>query len=274
MSCPGHGPQGMIQFGTSSSQNDGAFVGFEALAMPLFDSACTLAHFLVQNHNDAEDLVQETYLKAFRNFASFQPGTNFRAWIFQILKNTFLSSRLKLERRMTVAMDSEENSPMLPVTFRTPESALIERSGTDAIRCAIEQLPVIFREVILLRDVEDASYQEIADILSIPIGTVMSRLARARRVVRESLRSPSRAPRAKDLSRHTETREKRYRSASRQRTTSAAQCMQFRGLPAGFEGPHTGATVCTDDPYWVAYDGGDVLGLKGVHTEAGTCSSF
>jgi predicted DNA-binding protein (UPF0251 family) len=139
---------------------------------------------------------------------------------------------------------------MLPVTSRTPESALIERSGTNAIRCAIEQLPVVFREVILLRDVEDASYQEIAETLSIPIGTVMSRLARARRVVRESLRSASGAPLARELSRHTETREKRYRSTSRERTTSDARCVQFRGLPAGFEGPQTGATVCRDDPYW------------------------
>jgi RNA polymerase sigma-70 factor (ECF subfamily) len=240
----------MIQFGTSSSQNDGAFVGFEALAMPLFDSAYNFAHFLVQNQNDAEDLVQETYLKALRNFASFQPGTNFRAWIFQILKNSFLSSRSKLERRMTVVMDSEEDLAVLPVTSGTPESMLIERSGIDAIRCAIEQLPVIFREVILLRDVEDASYQEIAEILSIPLGTVMSRLARARKVVRESLRSTSGVPLPRDLSPHTETREKRYRSAPRERTTRTARFMQFRELPAGFGDLQTGAAVCGDYPYW------------------------
>jgi RNA polymerase sigma-70 factor (ECF subfamily) len=189
MGCLELDPQVIFRSGTSSSQDDRALAGFEELAMPLFDSAHNFAHRLVQNQNDAEDLVQETYLKALRNFTSFQPGTNFRAWIFQILKNTFLSSRSKLERRMTVAMDPEEGSPVLPATSRTPESALIEHSGIDAIRCAIEQLPIIFREVILLRDVEDASYQEIADILSIPMGTVMSRLARARKVVRESLRS-------------------------------------------------------------------------------------
>ena len=216
MRCHGLGSQGLVGFGTSSSQNNRALVGFEELAMPLFDSAYNFAHFLVQNQNDAEDLVQETYLKALRNFASFQPGTNFRAWIFQILKNSFLSSRSKLERRMTVVMDSEEDLAVLPVTSGTPESMLIERSGIDAIRCAIEQLPVSFREVILLRDVEDASYQEIAEILSIPIGTVMSRLARARKVVRESLRSTSAAPLPRDLSRHTETREKRYRSGPRE----------------------------------------------------------
>jgi RNA polymerase sigma factor (sigma-70 family) len=250
MRCLGLGPQGRVRFGTSSSQNDRALAGFEELAMPLFDSAYNFAHWLVQNQNDAEDLVQETYLKALRNFTSFQPGTNFRAWIFQILKNTFLSSCSKLERRMTVAMDSEEDSPMLPVTSRTPESVLIDRSGIDAIRCAIEQLPLIFREVILLRDVEDASYQEIAEILSIPIGTVMSRLARARKVVGESLRSTSTAPLPRDLSRHTETREKRYRSAPRERTTRAARFIQFRGLPTDLGDPQTGATVCRDDPYW------------------------
>ena len=154
MRCLGLGPQGRVRFGTSSSQNDRGLAGFEELAMPLFDSAYNFAHWLVQNQNDAEDLVQETYLKALRNFTSFQPGTNFRAWIFQILKNTFLSSCSKLERRMTVAMDSEQDSPILPLTSGTPESMLIERFRINAIRCAIEQLPVTFREVILLRDVE------------------------------------------------------------------------------------------------------------------------
>jgi RNA polymerase sigma factor (sigma-70 family) len=182
----GFSPRGMVRFGPSSSQEDRSLAGFEELALPLFDSLYNFARWLAQNQNDAEDLVQETYLKALRSYASFEPGTNFRAWIFQILKNTFLGSCSKLERRMTLAVDSEED---LPATSATPESLLIGRSDIDAVRCAIEQLPVIFREVILLCDVEDASYREIAEILSIPIGTVMSRLARARKMVRESLRS-------------------------------------------------------------------------------------
>jgi RNA polymerase sigma-70 factor (ECF subfamily) len=156
--------------------------------MPLFDSLYNFAHWLAHNSNDAEDLVQETYLKALRSFATFQHGTNFRAWIFQILRNTFLSSCSKLERRVTVAMDLEEDFSALSVTPITPESLLIERSDSDAVRCAIEQLPVILREVILLCDVEDASYREMAEILSIPIGTVMSRLARARKAVRKTVR--------------------------------------------------------------------------------------
>jgi RNA polymerase sigma factor (sigma-70 family) len=194
--------------GTSSSQDDKSLPGFEELAMPLFDSLYNFARWLVHNQNDVEDLVQETYLKSLRSFASFQPGTNFRAWIFQILRNTFLSSCSKLERRMTVAVDAEEDFPVLPATSATPESLLIERSGNDAVRCAIAQLPVMFREVILLCDVEDASYREIAEILSIPIGTVMSRLARARKAVRESLRSTPGAPLSRDLSHHIETHEK------------------------------------------------------------------
>lgn len=165
--------------------------------MPMFHSLYNLARWLTQNPNDAEDLVQETYLKALRGFDSFEPGTNFRAWIFQILRNTFLGSRSKLEQRMTQAMDSEED---LPETSATPESLLIGRSKTDAVRDAIEQLPIIFREVILLCDVEEASYREIAEILSIPMGTVMSRLARARKTVRESLLRAAGTQRAADFS--------------------------------------------------------------------------
>jgi len=183
------GLQQMVGFGTSpAAQADQPFPEFEELAMPLFDSLYNFARWLVHNQNDAEDLVQETYLKALRSFRSFQPGTNFRAWIFRILKNTFLSSCSKLDRRMTVGMDLEEDFPALLASSATPESLLIERSGNEAVQCAIEQLPVIFREVILLCDVEDVSYREMAEILSIPIGTVMSRLARARKAVRETVR--------------------------------------------------------------------------------------
>jgi len=170
--------------------------------MPLFDPLYNFARWLAHNANDAEDLVQETYLKALRSFASFQPGTNFRAWMFKILRNTFLSSCSTLDRRMTVAMDSEEDFPISSATPATPESLLIQHSGIEACREAIEQLPLIFREVILLCDVEDASYQEIAEILSIPMGTVMSRLSRARKAVRDSLRRTSAAPVSISLSSH------------------------------------------------------------------------
>ena len=202
MNNVGSGLREMVGFGTSASRDDQPPAGFEELAMPLFPSLYNFARWLVHNSHDAEDLVQDTYLKAFRSFASFQPGTNFRAWIFQILRNTFLSSCSTLDRRMTVAMDSEEEFSRLSATPFTPESLLMERSGIDAVRDAIEQLPVTFREVILLCDVEDASYREIAEILSIPMGTVMSRLARARKAVRDSVRKTRYEPISRPLSLH------------------------------------------------------------------------
>src|SRR6202050_2667453 len=163
----------MIGLDASSSATEQPLAGFEELAMPLFDSLYNFARWLAHSSNEAEDLVQETYLKALRRFSSFQPGTNFRAWMFQILRNTFLSSCSRLDRRMTVAMDSEADFLDLPALSATPESQLIERSGIDAVRSAIGRLPVVFREVILLCDVEDGSYREIAEILLIPMGTVM-----------------------------------------------------------------------------------------------------
>src|ERR1700719_1538234 len=115
MSRIGFGSQGMAGSGVSPSQNDPPFAGFEELAMPLFDSLYNFASWLVHNKSNAEDLVQETYLKALRSFASFQPGTNFRAWMFRILRNTFLGSRTKFEQRMTDALNSEEDGSALAV---------------------------------------------------------------------------------------------------------------------------------------------------------------
>src|SRR3984957_4598553 len=209
MKSIGSGLQRMVGFGTSSAQVDQPLAGFEELAMPLFDSLYNFARWLAQNSNDAEDLVQEAYLKALRSFALFQPGTNFRAWMFQILRNTFLSSRSKLERRMTVAMDSEEEGPELAVDRETPETILMNRSNSQLVQRAIDDLPVGYREALLLCEVEEMSYQEIAEILSIPIGTVMSRLARARKAVRESfLNTPGTALSGKRLaSSHRDARE-------------------------------------------------------------------
>ena len=181
------GSQRVVRFGaTSSSQDHQTLATFEELAMPLFDSLYNFARWLVHNSNDAEDLVQETYLKALRSFASFQLGTNFRAWMFRILKNTFLSSCSTLERRMTDAMVSREDEYELTVGTETPETILMNRSNSQLVQSAIDDLPVHYREALLLCDVEEMSYQEIAEILSIPIGTVMSRLARAPKSVRES----------------------------------------------------------------------------------------
>jgi RNA polymerase sigma-70 factor (ECF subfamily) len=189
MKSIGSALQEMVGFGTPSSHKDQPLAGFEDLAMPLFDSLYNFARWIERDTDKAEDLVQETYLKALRGFASFQPGTNFRAWMFRILRNTFLSSRTKFERRMTEALDSDEGEPELAVDTETPETSLINRCNSQLLQRAIDDLPAHYRETLLLCEVEEMSYQEIAQILAIPIGTVMSRLARARKAVRESLGS-------------------------------------------------------------------------------------
>jgi RNA polymerase sigma factor (sigma-70 family) len=177
----------LVGFGTSSSNGNQASAAFEELAMPLFDSLYNFARWIARDADDAEDLVQETYLKALRSFSSFQTGTNFRAWMFRILRNTFLSSRKTFERRMIDTLESEENVPELAVVTETFETILMNRSRIQRVQRAIEDLPPHYRETLLLCEVEEMSYQQIAEILSIPIGTVMSRLARARKAVRESV---------------------------------------------------------------------------------------
>jgi RNA polymerase sigma-70 factor (ECF subfamily) len=141
---------------------------------------------LGQDRTEAEDLVQEAYVKALKGFSSFQPGTNFRAWMYRILRNSFLTSRTGLKASAMVALDSDD-SPELPAGPETPETILIEHSQHQLLQTAIEALPVHFREALLLCEVEEMSYQEIAETLSVPIGTVMSRLSRGRKALRESL---------------------------------------------------------------------------------------
>jgi RNA polymerase sigma-70 factor (ECF subfamily) len=170
------------------SGTHGSFTVFEELAMPLFDSLYNLAHWLTQNREETEDLVQETYAKALKGFGSFQPGTNFRAWMFRILRNTFLTSRTGLAATKTVPLESEEDREhAVAVAHQTPESILLEQADRQQVRAALERVPVLFREVLLLCDVEEMNYQEIADTLAVPIGTVMSRLYRARKALRAAL---------------------------------------------------------------------------------------
>lgn len=161
-------------------------VAFDELAMPLFDQLYNFARWLTQDTAEAEDLVQETYTKALRGFSSFQAGTNFRAWMYRILRNSFLSSRTGL--KVTVALDEGADESVLPAEHATPESILIEQAKREAVQQALSDLPVPFREILLLCEVEEMSYQEIAEALSIPIGTVMSRLFRARKALRDLLR--------------------------------------------------------------------------------------
>ena len=160
----------------------GARSAFEELALPLFEALYDYARWLTRDPVEAEDLVQETYLKGWRGFGSFAPGTNFRAWMFRILRNTFLTSRSGLR---AVPLDDEQEIP----DHATPETGYVQRFNRESLRAAIEQLPLPFREVLVLSDVENMSYKEIAETLSIPIGTVTSRLIRAREKVRIALRS-------------------------------------------------------------------------------------
>jgi RNA polymerase sigma-70 factor (ECF subfamily) len=157
---------------------------FEQLAMPHFEQLYNFACWLTHDRQEAEDLVQETYAKALKGFSSFQPGTNFRAWIYKILRNSFLTSRTGLRVTATVPLNFEGDEENLPKVKETPESILLQRSDRELVQQALEQLPVAYREVLLLCEVEEMSYQEISATLAIPMGTVMSRLSRARRALR------------------------------------------------------------------------------------------
>ncbi len=152
--------------------------------MPLFGSLYNFAHWLTRNRDEAEDLVQETFAKALRGFPSFQLETSFKSWIFRILKNTFLTSRAGLRAHPMEPLASDDDEDAFAAATETPEAILIGRVSRELIRGAMEALSPSFREAVILRDVEGLTYQEIAEALSIPVGTVMSRLARGRRDIR------------------------------------------------------------------------------------------
>jgi len=168
---------------------------FEKLALPLLDPLYNFARWLSGDPDEARDLVQETFAKALKGLGTFKEGTNFRAWMFRILRNTFLTSRSGLERRSTEQEDEEGLGESAAASEDTPEEALVRRADIELVRKAIARLPAAFQEVLLLADIEEMKYQEVADTLDIPIGTVMSRLARARKQVREHiLESAGRKP--------------------------------------------------------------------------------
>jgi RNA polymerase sigma-70 factor (ECF subfamily) len=158
---------------------------FEELAMPLFSQLYNFACWLAGNRAAAEDLVQETYLKACKGFSSYQQGTNFRAWIYRILRNTYLTTEAGL--KATASLDDDEETWTEPGTMETPESLLLAAREQEQIVRALEALPVHHREIVLLCDIEEMSYQEIGQALGIPLGTVMSRLSRARKAMRALL---------------------------------------------------------------------------------------
>ncbi len=190
----------LLPWKRASRESGPRSTAFEDLSLPLLPSLYNVAHWLTRNANDAEDLVQETVLKALRGFSSFEAGTNFRAWIFRILRNTYLTSRSGLSALRTSALEDElrEESesgageyPEGAIDRLTPEINLIQLGDRAALQSAMGKLPSLLLEVILLCDIEEMKYKEIATVLDIPLGTVMSRIARARAFLRKELESGS-----------------------------------------------------------------------------------
>lgn len=168
--------------------------GFEAAALPHLDALFNFAYRLTRSEKDAEDLVQDTYLRAFRFFDRYEPGTNIKAWLFRIMRNIFIN-RFHSRRREPETVDFgkiEETyekviSDGFRVMSRDAEAAMLDASLGAEVEKAMEALPADYRAVVVMALVEEMSYREIAQVLSIPIGTVMSRLHRGRRLLQKSL---------------------------------------------------------------------------------------
>jgi RNA polymerase sigma-70 factor, ECF subfamily len=164
---------------------------FEQAALPHLDSVYTAALRLTRNPDDAKDLLQDTILRAYRFFHQFTPGTNCRAWLLTILYNNFrnLHRRTLREQITSTASDSEEiesNGLANPETY-DPETLIAGRMLGRQLKSALDGLPEEFREVLLLVDVQELNYREVAGVLDIPIGTVKSRVSRGRAMMREAL---------------------------------------------------------------------------------------
>jgi RNA polymerase sigma-70 factor (ECF subfamily) len=169
---------------------------FAEQALPLMDGLYSAALRMTRNPADAEDLVQETYFKAYRAFHTFQEGTNLKAWLYRILTNTYINQyRAKKRRPDETDLDEVEDLYLYrrlgglegAEAGRSAEEELIEHLTSDEVKQALEALPEQFRMAVLLADVEGFAYKEIAEILDIPIGTVMSRLHRGRKAMQKSL---------------------------------------------------------------------------------------
>lgn len=166
---------------------------FERDVLPLLPNLYAAALRLTRNPSDAEDLLQETYLRAFRGFAGFEEGTNLRAWMYRILTNTFINAYRKKQREPVTVQDEDIEDWYLFDRLgevgveASAESEVLEKIPDEDVQRALEELPEGFRMAVLLADVEGFSYKEIAEILNIPIGTVMSRLHRGRKALQKAL---------------------------------------------------------------------------------------
>ena len=151
---------------------------FEQSVLPHLDAAYNLARWLTRNEHDAEDMAQESYLRAFKFFDGFR-GTDARAWLLAIVRNTCYSWLQQNRRRETMASFDEEVHS-IENEASNPAKLVLKSDDREMLKEALEELPVEFREVVVLRDLEELSYKQVAEIANIPLGTVMSRLARAR----------------------------------------------------------------------------------------------
>jgi RNA polymerase sigma-70 factor, ECF subfamily len=183
-----------IMFGDSRA-NEALKHEFEALTLDHLDALYSAALRLTKNERDAEDLLQDTYMRAFRFFDKFERGTNIKAWLFKILTNTFINRyRRKVKERSVVdgadrdTVEERFMSREATEMASHPEHYFTERMLSTDVLAAIDALPVDFRMVVVLADLQEFSYKETAEILGCPVGTVMSRLFRGRKLLQDSLR--------------------------------------------------------------------------------------
>src|SRR5215510_4106433 len=168
---------------------------FEALALSHLDPLYSAALRLTKNDRDAEDLVQDTCMRAFRFFDKFERGTNMKAWLFKILTNTFINRYRRTVKERNIVEGSERDAVHERFVSReaaefaaNPEQFFFDRLLSDDVLHAVDSLPIDFRLVVILADLQEFSYKEIAEILECPVGTVMSRLFRGRKLLQKTLR--------------------------------------------------------------------------------------
>ena len=166
-------------------QEDSKAARFEEVALPHLGAAYNLARWLVRDDHDAEDMVQEAYMRAFRFFGGYRGGDS-RSWLLTIVRNTCYTW-LQQNRSRELTEPIEDKLDEVGIGTENPESILLQTVDAQLVRQALEELPIEFREVLIMREMEELSYKQISTIADLPIGTVMSRLARGRKRLRELL---------------------------------------------------------------------------------------